>query len=48
MAQARRQFGNLILSRYPVLQVFRHLLPWPAEPGVLSMQPIALDKRGRI
>ena len=26
----RRAFGNMILSRLPVLQVFRHLLPWPA------------------
>jgi endonuclease/exonuclease/phosphatase family metal-dependent hydrolase len=30
----RRQFGNLILSRLPVIQVFNHLLPQPipAEP----------------
>jgi len=39
----RRQFGNLILSRRPVLQVFRHLLPWPAEPGVPSMQRAAVE-----
>ncbi|MFN0040274.1 MAG: endonuclease/exonuclease/phosphatase family protein [Burkholderiales bacterium] len=39
----RRQFGNLILSRLPVLQVFRHLLPWPAAPDVKSMQRIALE-----
>jgi endonuclease/exonuclease/phosphatase family metal-dependent hydrolase len=39
----RRQFGNMILSRYPVMQVFRHLLPWPPDPGVLSMQRIALE-----
>src|SRR5438876_10199239 len=31
---ARREFGNLILSRYPVIQVLRHLLPWPADPQV--------------
>lgn len=39
----RRQFGNLILSRRPLLQVFRHLLPWPAEAGVPSMQRAALE-----
>lgn len=39
----RRQFGNLILSRLPVLQVFRHLLPWPADPGVPSMQRVAVE-----
>ena len=31
-------FGNLILSRAPVLQVWRHLLPWPADGAVPSMQ----------
>ena len=39
----RRQFGNLILSRLPVLQVFRHLLPWPADPEVPSMQRVAVE-----
>ena len=39
----RRQFGNLILTRYPVIQVFSHLLPWPADPAVPSMQRIALE-----
>lgn len=39
----RRQFGNLILSRRPILQVFRHLLPWPAEPGISSMQRVAVE-----
>lgn len=29
-APVRRQFGNLILSRLPVIQVFSHLLPQPA------------------
>lgn len=33
----RRQYGNLILSRRPVLQVFRHMLPRPAEPGLKHM-----------
>ena len=39
----RRTFGNMIFSRFPVLQVFRHLLPWPADTGVPSMQRIALE-----
>ena len=39
----RRLFGNMILSRLPVLQVFRHLLPWPADPGLKSMQRMALE-----
>lgn len=39
----RRSFGNLILSRRPLLQVFRHLLPWPADPAVPSMQRVALE-----
>ena len=28
----RRRFGNMILSRLPVLQAFRHLLPYPGRP----------------
>jgi endonuclease/exonuclease/phosphatase family metal-dependent hydrolase len=40
---ARRQFGNLVLSRLPVLQVFRHLLPHPAEPGIKHMQRQAIE-----
>jgi endonuclease/exonuclease/phosphatase family metal-dependent hydrolase len=39
----RRQFGNLILSRRPVLQVFRHQLPWPADPAVPSMPRVAVE-----
>ncbi len=39
----RREFGNAILSRLPVLDVFRHLLPWPADPGVPNMQRAALE-----
>src|SRR5471030_2781096 len=39
----RRQFGNLILTRYPVIRIFAHLLPWPADPGVPSMQRGALE-----
>ncbi|MBK8742924.1 MAG: endonuclease/exonuclease/phosphatase family protein [Betaproteobacteria bacterium] len=39
----RRQFGNMILSRVPVGQVFRHLLPWPADPWVPTMPRVALE-----
>lgn len=39
----RSLFGNLILSRLPVLQVYRHLLPWPADPTAKSMQRIAVE-----
>jgi endonuclease/exonuclease/phosphatase family metal-dependent hydrolase len=42
-AGKRRQFGNLIVTRYAVIQVFRHLLPWPADPAVPGMQRIALE-----
>ena len=33
----RQQFGNLILSRLPVCQVFFHPLPQPADAGVKHM-----------
>jgi len=39
----RRRFGNALMSRLPVLQVFRHLLPWLADPGVMSMQRVAIE-----
>lgn len=39
----RRQFGELILSRLPVLQAFRHLLPWPPDPAVPSMPRVAVE-----
>jgi endonuclease/exonuclease/phosphatase family metal-dependent hydrolase len=39
----RRRFGNLILSRLPVRQVFRHSLPWPPEAGVPNMPRVALE-----
>jgi len=39
----RRHFGNLILSRLPVGQVFRHLLPHPVDPGQRGMPRIALE-----
>jgi len=39
----RRQFGNAIFTRLPVLQTFRHSLPWPADKSVPSMQRMALE-----
>lgn len=39
----RRRFGNCIFTRLPVVQAFRHLLPWPADPTVPSMQRLALE-----
>jgi len=36
----RSQFGNAIFSRLPVGQVWRHMLPWPAEPDAPSMQRV--------
>src|SRR4029453_1190783 len=39
----RRRFGNMILSRLPVRQVYRHFLPYPCEPGVAGMPRIAIE-----
>lgn len=39
----RRQFGNLTLSRLPVLAAWRHLLPWPADGTVPSMQRACVE-----
>lgn len=39
----RRQFGNLILTRLPALQVFSHLLPRPPLAGVRHQQRQALE-----
>lgn len=39
----RRRFGNMILSRVPVVQVFRYLLPYPSDPGVPGMPRIAVE-----
>jgi endonuclease/exonuclease/phosphatase family metal-dependent hydrolase len=39
----RQSFGNMILSRLPVVQVLSHLLPRPAEAGIRSMQRQALE-----
>lgn len=41
--QGRRRFGNAIFTRLPVTQVFRHLLPWPADTSVPNMQRAALE-----
>lgn len=39
----RRKFGNMILSRLPVLQAYRHLLPSPVDPGLNGMPRIAAE-----
>ena len=39
----RKQFGNAVFSRMPVGQVWRHLLPWPVDAGVPSMQRVLLE-----
>jgi endonuclease/exonuclease/phosphatase family metal-dependent hydrolase len=39
----RRRFGNMILSRLPVAQVYRYLLPYPCDPGVPGMPRIAIE-----
>ena len=40
---ARRRFGNMILSRLPVRQVYRHALPYPLDPGVPGMPRLAVE-----
>jgi endonuclease/exonuclease/phosphatase family metal-dependent hydrolase len=39
----RRQFGNLLLSRLPILQMFNHLLPRPAQSGIKHMQRQSIE-----
>ncbi len=39
----RRRFGNMLLSRLPVLSAFRHLLPWPRDPKAVGMQRVAVE-----
>lgn len=39
----RSIFGNAIFSRLPVGQVWRHLLPWSAEPVTPSMQRVLVE-----
>ncbi len=43
LVRGQRQYGNLILTRLPVLQSFNHLLPNPPEAGVKQMQRAALE-----
>lgn len=38
-----KRFGNMLLSRFPVLQTYRHRLPQPAESGENSMARMALE-----
>lgn len=40
---SRNQFGNVIFSRFPIGQVWRHLLPWQAEPSAPSMQRVLVE-----
>jgi endonuclease/exonuclease/phosphatase family metal-dependent hydrolase len=37
------RFGNMTLSRLPVMQISNHLLPWPEAGAVRSMRRHALD-----
>jgi endonuclease/exonuclease/phosphatase family metal-dependent hydrolase len=37
-----RQFGNLLLSKYRINQVHRHLLPWPPDPDSPAGMPRGL------
>jgi endonuclease/exonuclease/phosphatase family metal-dependent hydrolase len=39
----RRQFGNMILSRLPVLEIATRPLPQPAEPGIKHMRRVAVE-----
>lgn len=39
----RSRFGNALLTRLPLLQVWRHLLPWPSDPDVPSMQRSCIE-----
>jgi endonuclease/exonuclease/phosphatase family metal-dependent hydrolase len=39
----RARFGNLLLSRLPVGQVFRHLLPRPPTPAWPAMQRVCVE-----
>ena len=42
-AGRRRKFGNVVLSRLPVRQAYRHLLPSPIDPGKNGMPRIAVE-----
>ena len=41
--QEGRAYGNVLLSRRPILQAFNHLLPYPAEAGTKHMQRQAIE-----
>ncbi len=41
--QRRRRFGNMVLSRLPVRQVTRHLLPSPPDFSVRNMRRLLLE-----
>jgi len=43
LTRGPRQYGNMILSRLPVLQSFNHVLPHPAEAGIKHMQRAAVE-----
>jgi endonuclease/exonuclease/phosphatase family metal-dependent hydrolase len=43
LSRNERQYGNLLLSRLPVLQAFNHLLPHPAAGGIKHMQRQAIE-----
>lgn len=43
LARNERQYGNLVLTRLPLLQVFNHLLPHPAAGDVKHMQRQAIE-----
>ncbi|HYC36235.1 MAG TPA: endonuclease/exonuclease/phosphatase family protein [Usitatibacter sp.] len=39
----RRRFGNAIFSRYSILSVRRHALPWPAHAARATMPRVAVE-----
>lgn len=38
-----RQFGNIVLSRLPILRIANHLLPWAPVDGLRSMRRSAIE-----
>ena len=39
----RRRFGNVLFTRYSILGMRRHALPWPVEPGRDTMPRVAVE-----
>lgn len=39
----RRRFGNMLFTRFDLVAVRRHALPWPADPAHDSMPRVALE-----